>query len=764
MGDTKGEELCVQQISVAGNLCQDPFLQNTTDKTLLPSIYRFKVLGEKGSGLRPRATEAQDFYQLRDQYLQDGVLFEDPEFEATDSSLFFSQRPPRCFQWMRPNEIADNPNFIVEGASRFDIMQGELGDCWLLAAVANLTLNDRLFSQVVPNDQGFKDKYCGIFHFRFWQYGRWVDVVIDDRLPTVAGKLVYMHSSQSNEFWSALLEKAFAKLHGSYEALKGGGTSEAMEDFTGGVAEMFELKEAPPNLFQIMLKSYERQSLMACAIEADPTTLEAQTVDGLVKGHAYSITCIKYVEIATPSKKGKIPLIRLRNPWGNETEWKGAWSDTSPEWTFIPTDEKQKIGLTFEKDGEFWMSFQDWVQKFDRLEVCLINPDTLPKEDNCNKRWEMSVFEGEWTRGVTAGGCRNYLDTFHNNPQYRITLEDIDDEDEENKCTVIVALMQKNRRALRKIGQECLTIGFVIYHLENPDSLPKPLNSEFFRTHQSTARCPSFVNLREVTCRFKLPPGVYCIVPSTFEPNQQGEFLLRVFSEHKNNLEENDKQLEIGDVDDRIKEIKPDPEEQKRSERLQEFFKKIAGEDLEVDWIELKQILDYALKNDVPSNTDNLISTLLSCICGTLCKDTSLASAFDSQLHGGFSKDVCRSMVAMMDVDRSGKLGFEEFKKLWIDVRAWQRVFRLYDKENTGYLSPFELREALASAGYHLNAHVLNVLGHRYAGKDGRIAFDDFMMCAVKLKSMMEIFQERATGADSAVFKLEEWIETTLYS
>lgn len=60
---------------------------------------------------------------------------------------------------------------------------------------------------------------------------------------------------------------------------------------------------------------------------------------------------------------------------------------------------------------------------------------------------------------------------------------------------------------------------------------------------------------------------------------------------------ENDKQLEIGDVDDRIKEIKPDPEEQKRSERLQEFFKKIAGEDLEVDWMELKQILDYALKN-----------------------------------------------------------------------------------------------------------------------------------------------------------------------
>lgn len=38
----------------------------------------------------------------------------------------------------------------------------------------------------------------------------------------------------------------------------------------------------------------------------------------------------------------------------------------------------------------------------------------------------------------------------------------------------------------------------------------------------------------------------------------------------------------------------------------------------------------------------------------------------------GFSKDVIRSMVAMMDADRSGKLGFEEFKELWADVRNWK--------------------------------------------------------------------------------------------
>ncbi|XP_025105443.1 calpain-B-like isoform X7 [Pomacea canaliculata] len=708
----------------------------------------------------------QRYDQLQAKCLQEGLLFEDPEFEAVPESIYFSNRSSRPMVWLRPGEICNNPEFIAEGASRFDVRQGELGDCWLLAAVASLTCSKELLSKVVPPDQNFTNDYCGLFRFNFWHQGEWQEVVVDDRLPTYNGQLVFMHSTQKNEFWSALLEKAYAKLNGSYEALKGGSTSEAMEDFTGGVTEMFELRaKTPPNLLKIMLKAFERGSLMGCSIDADAGRIEAELPNGLIMGHAYSVTSVNMMDIKTPRFEGQIPMVRVRNPWGNECEWKGAWSDKSREWSLITEDEKAELGLTFSDDGEFWMSFKDFTENFQKLEICNIGPDSLNEEMLTNKkRWEAHKENGAWTRRVNAGGCRNYLDTFWTNPQYRITLTDPDDDDDDDLCTTIVALLQKDRRKKRKEGLDLLTIGYVIYKLDDPNR--GPLDVKFFKYNASVAKSPTFINMREVCGRHQLAPGTYAIVPSTFEPQQEGEFLIRMFTEKANQSGEIDEQTAYVDDGRRRPGVPsqpgrplapagpskplPDTEKPKVEERpaptaeekfqekeLKERFKRIAGEDMEIDPYELKDIL-------------NVVFTKEDC--------------FEFSFPG-FAIDSCRSMVAMHDGDLSGKLGYDEFKDLWADLRQWKGVFKEYDRDKSGNLNSLELRGALHSVGFRLSNKTLQSIVMRYSDKNGNIDFGDFVLCAVRLKTMLTSFRGRdPENKGIAPYDIESFIQTTMYS
>ncbi|XP_058462303.1 calpain-B-like isoform X2 [Malaya genurostris] len=810
------------------------FNDNTSNgpKRLFQSKTRFMpVVFSRDGQLKPkkdiRSAEAQDFYDLRDRCIRNRTLFEDPEFPANSSSLSFSGDYRSNIKWLRPTEISKDAAFFENSYSRFDINQGELGDCWLLAAAANLTQDPLLFSRVVPEDNSFRENYAGIFHFRFWRFGQWCDVVIDDRLPTVDGNLIYMRSTEKHEFWSALLEKAYAKVFGSYEALRGGSASEAMEDFTGGLTETFDMKDAPKDLFSIIEKGFTNHAMFACSLEPDPSKFEAETAQGLIRGHAYSITMAKMIDIQTPRAKGKIQLLRLRNPWGNSNEWNGAWSDKSPEWKFIPDETKREIGLIFEVDGEFWISFQDFVRYFDRVELCNLNPNCPIVRQREGYPWKQSSFEGEWAIGSTAGGCRNYPDTFWHNPQYVIHLKDPDKDDKEGKATAIVALMQKNRRSKRNKGIDCLTIGLILYRVTEADLVKKPLPKEFFLQNASAARS-TFINLRETTCRFRLDPGVYVVIPSTFEPNQEGEFLIRVFSECPNCLSENENEVGVCDLDPRvspddnnnrpgtphtvpIKPIMPDPvKPNPQREAMERLFVDVAGVDGEVDWMELKLVLDHCFRDDIAAvakgisqsyqaapfelkvSKASVIAESEPVCCGLLAilqdwyanmaggdnRPQQSTGANDVVVHkekaplmavgtssSGFSKDACRSMVAMLDEDQSGKLGFLEFQKLLTDIARWKAVFKLYDKKQAGHLNPFELKVALQSAGYNLNNKILNSLMHRYGSKEGEIWFDDFVTCAVKIKTMIDIFRlKTGNGSNVASFNMDEWIHTTIYS
>ena len=151
----------------------------------------------------------------------------------------------------------------------------------ILAAVANLAENKTIFNRVVPKEQDFNNDYAGIFRFRFWRFGEWVEIVVDDRLPTRNGQLIYLRSTEKNEFWGALLEKAYAKLHGSYKALEGGLTIEAAVDFTGGIPEVIDLEAteySKERLFYIMSKADSRSAFMGCALTVSFTVCKFENL------------------------------------------------------------------------------------------------------------------------------------------------------------------------------------------------------------------------------------------------------------------------------------------------------------------------------------------------------------------------------------------------------------------------------------------------------------------------------------------------------
>ncbi|XP_037358188.1 calpain-3 isoform X2 [Talpa occidentalis] len=669
------------------------------------------------------------FEQLHKKCLEKKVLYLDPEFPPDETSLFYSQKFPIQFVWKRPPEICENPRFIIGGANRTDICQGDLGDCWFLAAIACLTLNEHLLFRVIPHDQSFTENYAGIFHFQFWRYGDWVDVVIDDCLPTYNNQLVFTKSNHRNEFWSALLEKAYAKLHGSYEALKGGNTTEAMEDFTGGVTEFFEIKDAPRDMYKIMKKAIERGSLMGCSIDTIvPVQYETRMACGLVKGHAYSVTGLD----ETMFKDEKVKLVRLRNPWG-QVEWIGSWSDGWKDWSFVDKDEKARLQHLVTEDGEFWMSYEDFIYHFTKLEICNLTADAL--ESDKLQTWTVSVNEGRWVRGCSAGGCRNFPDTFWTNPQYRLKLleEDDDPDDCEVICSFLVALMQKNRRKDRKLGANLFTIGFAIYEVpKEMHGNKEHLQKDFFLYNASKARSRTYINMREVSERFRLPPSEYVIVPSTYEPHQEGEFILRVFSE-KRNLSE--------DVENTISVDRPVPQpdntdqESEEQQQFRNIFRQIAGDDMEICADELKNILNTVVH-----------------------KHKDLKSQ-------GFTLESCRSMIALMDTDGSGRLNLQEFHHLWKKIKAWQKIFKKYDTDHSGTINSYEMRNAVNDAGFHLNSQLYDIITMRYADKYMNIDFDSFICCFVRLEGMFRAFNAFDKDGDGIIkLNVLEWLQLTMYA
>nr|XP_055107935.1 calpain-14 isoform X1 [Symphalangus syndactylus] len=657
----------------------------------------------------------QDFEALLAECLRNGCLFEDTSFPATLSSIssgsLLQKLPPRL-QWKRPPELHSNPQSYFAKAKMLDLCQGMVGDCWFLAALQALTLHQDILSRVVPLNQSFTEKYAGIFRFWFWHYENGVPVVIDDRLPVnEAGQLVFVSSTYKNLFWGALLEKAYAKLSGSYEDLQSGQVSEALVDFTGGVTMTINLAEAHGNLWDILIKATYNRTLIGCQTRSGEKILE----NGLVEGHAYTLTGIRKVTC----KHRPEYLVKLWNPWG-KVEWKGDWSDSSSKWELLSPKEKILL-LRKDNDGEFWMTLQDFKTHFVLLVICKLTPGLLSQE--VAQKWTYTMREGRWEKRSTAGGQRQLLqDTFWKNPQFLLSVW----RPEEGRrslrpCSVLVSLLQKPSHRCRK-QKALLAIGFYIYRMNKYHDDQRRLPPEFFQRNTPLSQPDRFLREKEVSQELCLEPGTYLIVPCTLEAHQKSEFILRVFS-RKHIF------YEIGSNSGVVfsKEIED------QNERQNEFFTKFFEKYPEINAVQLQNLLNQMTWSSLGSR------------------------------QPFFSLEACRGILALLDLNASGTMSIQEFRDLWKQLKLSQKVFHKQD-HGSGYLNWEQLHAAMREAGIVLSDDVCQLMLIRYGGPRLQMDFVSFVHLMLRVKNMGDVFQNLTQDGKGIYLQKPEWMMMALYS
>ncbi|XP_050989585.1 calpain-2 catalytic subunit-like [Labeo rohita] len=479
----------------------------------------------------------QDYQELHQNCLTENKLYNDELFPPDNSSIgLFDDLPDEVdlsqVVWKRPSELVSNPNLFVDGMSRFDYAQGSvLGNCWFLSAIGALTFEKDIIKQVIPAKQSFTKDYAGIFHFRFWRFGKWIDVVIDDQLPTLDDELLFVCSKTSNEFWPALLEKAYAKVCGSYADLNAGFISEALMDFTGGTHMYYALNTAPDNLWKIMECAFKSKTLMGCGSHTVTTPEEKELLHGIVEEHAYTVTGVYEVM----SDENPVQLVRLLNPWGEE-EWKGDWCDGSPLWDTV-CEEVRNICHEVLNNGEFWMSMEDFTNIFESIDICCLCPDFLDGSAECH--WTSKRHFGRWNAGKTAGGDIIKTETFWTNPQFRVEINELNEECARGQSpeNILVSLMQNHEKRNRN-SQDHFNIGFYVFEIPlEMRSQSGRFSSEFFIDREPVAQTDELDWCREVMKFFRLEPGEYLIVPCTKNPGETASFVLSIFSKNETHFE-----------------------------------------------------------------------------------------------------------------------------------------------------------------------------------------------------------------------------------
>jgi len=474
---------------------------------------------------------------------------------------------PEEVKWARPSYgkswhgseefFVGNAGLFKNPVSEATVIQGKLGNCWFLNAVSIAATRPGLMESCFWRNDDFKN--YGIFVCKFFKNGAWYYVVVDDRIPVFAcdhGQHCFAKTRDAGELWLPVLEKAYAKLHFSYDSLAGGRLEVALSEISGftvdskfliqrsfdSEAEWMYLRSlidygsavgaiVSPEDTQIAAAAEQQEEVTKLVTSrhelpagkllnsGEPSTsVVPSAIRGLEKRHAYGIVAAKKINHNTR-------LLLVQNPWGFGM-WTGAWSRNSE--VFQHNREELRVlfpDVHLESTHHFLISWEDFCSHFTSFAFTI---QIQPVFDDLNLR--ARVLGSQWSGGYvaigswdeeTAGGSYD-KETWFINPVFRFKIHH-----SQTRIFVRLALRDErleNSASFRRGGP---LFSFSICTLQSGKPVCPQLAAPIpgSNPHRQQA---SFTFGPACTREVILSSGNYAIVPNTFDRRQNGSFVLTI--------------------------------------------------------------------------------------------------------------------------------------------------------------------------------------------------------------------------------------------
>ncbi|EGR27558.1 hypothetical protein IMG5_194210 [Ichthyophthirius multifiliis] len=238
-----------------------------------------------------------------------------------------------------------------------------MGNCYFLASLSAIAENPnrikKLFTQ--ENNELSYNKEFGVYNIKICVQGQWKNVIVDEFFPCITKQRGPAFTrGNDGEIWVLLLEKAWAKVNGSYSEIEKGLTRECLHDFTGAPVLQLWLDDSSNHdyVWHELLRAEKNNYVMTCGSGDGKSLADYQKV-GILKGQPYSL--LGAYEINVEGKETRI--LKLRNPW-QVVEWRGKYSDNDANFMKLTHQQKQLMGTKENADGS--LSYIEGTQKRDR--------------------------------------------------------------------------------------------------------------------------------------------------------------------------------------------------------------------------------------------------------------------------------------------------------------------------------------------------------------------------------------------------------------